>query len=231
MQIPKTITVTTTIGVLTVIVSPDKANWYVNDNASASIGWSPMSGSSCTLVIDWGDGTVETKTVTTPGSHVHKYTVAKAPYTVKATVTDNTSRATGSGTGTLNVAALLTATFTSSPSPATGPAPLTVTFTFGMSGGYTPYTWTLNFGNGSTVLSNPTSPQGHTYTVGGETYTATLTVTDALGASLSWMLEIGAGIMPPEWVPWLEAAAASIPLFAVVGVIAIQELKRAGVIQ
>lgn len=229
MQIAKPLTITTTIGTLTVIVSPDKANWYVGDNASASIGWSPVSGNSCTLVIDWGDGIVDTKTVMTPGSHIHKYTTAKVPYTVKATVTDNTSKATGSGSGTLNVVDVLTATFTSSPSPATGAAPLTVAFTFNMSGGYAPLTWTLNFGDGSTVLSNPTSPQSHVYTEGDKTYTAILTVTDALGVSLSWMLEIGAGIVPPELVPWLEVAAASIPLLVVVGTIVAQELKRLGI--
>jgi PKD repeat protein len=88
-----------------------------------------------------------------------------------------------------------------------------VTFTFSMSGGFTPYTWTLDFGDGSGVLTNPTSPQSHTYTKVG-TYTAKLTVTDALGASASLPVTVAAGVeavpLPSWW--WVPLAVAAVGL-------------------
>jgi len=79
----------------------------------------------------------------------------------------------------------LEATF--SASPTTGPVPLAVTFTIGISGGVSPYTWSLDPGDGSTPYTGSRSAAGsftkaHTYTRAG-TFTATLTVTDALGAT------------------------------------------------
>ncbi len=73
-------------------------------------------------------------------------------------------------------------------SPGSGLAPLTVNFSAGASGGtgvYDSYSW--DFGDGSPHASgkNPS----HTYTVGG-TYTATLTVTDSMGATASAPVEV-----------------------------------------
>ncbi|MDH6116963.1 PKD repeat protein [Kitasatospora sp. GAS204A] len=60
-------------------------------------------------------------------------------------------------------------------SPTTGNAPLTETFTGSATGGTAPYTYSWNFGDGTTsTTQNPS----HTYTAAG-TYTATLTVTDS----------------------------------------------------
>ena len=60
-------------------------------------------------------------------------------------------------------------------SPATGNAPLTVNLTGSATGGTAPYTYSWNFGDGTTsTTQNPS----HTYTTAG-TYTATLTVTDS----------------------------------------------------
>jgi len=237
MQISKTLTVTTTVGALTVSLTLEKTSLYVNNTLGILTKWTPVSGSFVTLVKDWGDGTVETVSLPGPSAGIystHQYTAAKAPCTIKFTVTDNTTHATGSGTGTLNVAALLTATFTSSPSPATGPAPFTVAFTFGMSGGFTPHTWTLDFGDGSTVLSNPTSPQSQTYTEGGKTYTATLTVTDALGASVTARLAILSSPIETFRRWWSTASTAQKALVAttiIAGIIggaalAVRKLKR-----
>jgi len=68
-----------------------------------------------------------------------------------------------------------------------GNVPLTVNFTCTMHGGQLPYGWALEYGDG-TSDSGTRATEGqvylsHTYTQVG-TYTATLTVTDALGASI-----------------------------------------------
>lgn len=171
----------TTTGVLTVIVNPDRTQWYVSNNTSASIGWSPVSGSSCTLVITWGDGATETKTVQTPGSHVHKYAAA-GTYTVTAKVTDNGTLATGTGSASHQVANDLTLGLTSDKT--SGVIPLAVTFTISYANGYTPYTATLAYGDGVTDTLTAPGTKSHSYTAVG-TYTATLTVTDALGTITS----------------------------------------------
>ena len=59
-------------------------------------------------------------------------------------------------------------------SPTTGNAPLAVNFTGSATGGTAPYTYSWNFGDGTTSTSQNPS---HTYSSAG-TYTATLTVTD-----------------------------------------------------
>lgn len=178
MRKTATRTITTT-GVLTVLVSPDTATFYVNYNFWASISWSPVSGSSCTLVINWGDGTIETKTASSsPSGYYHIYTTA-GQRTITATVTDNGTGATGSDTGTVNVLSELTAGLTSDKT--SGIVPLTVTFTVSYGGGLSPYTVTLDYGDGSAV-ETITAPgtKSHIYTKVG-TFTATLVVVDSLG--------------------------------------------------
>jgi PKD repeat protein len=60
-------------------------------------------------------------------------------------------------------------------SPSTGNAPLSVSFTGSATGGTAPYSYSWNFGDGSTsTAQNPS----HTYSAAG-TFTATLTVTDS----------------------------------------------------
>jgi PKD repeat protein len=66
-------------------------------------------------------------------------------------------------------------TATAAAAPTTGNAPLSVSFTGSATGGTAPYSYSWNFGDGSTsTAQNP----GHTYNSAG-TYTAALTVTDS----------------------------------------------------
>ena len=66
-------------------------------------------------------------------------------------------------------------TATAAASPTTGNAPLSVSFTGSATGGTAPYSYSWNFGDGSTsTAQNPS----HTYNSAG-TYTVTLTVTDS----------------------------------------------------
>ncbi|MFC0430883.1 PKD domain-containing protein [Kutzneria buriramensis] len=64
---------------------------------------------------------------------------------------------------------------TAAASPTTGNAPLSVNFTGSATGGTAPYSYSWNFGDGTT---NTTQNPSHTYNSAG-TYTATLTVTDS----------------------------------------------------
>jgi PKD repeat protein len=66
-------------------------------------------------------------------------------------------------------------TASASASPTTGNAPLSVGFTGSASGGTAPYSYSWNFGDGSSATTQNPS---HTYNSAG-TYTATLTVTDS----------------------------------------------------
>ena len=90
-------------------------------------------------------------------------------------------------------------------SSSTGYTPLIVSFTANVTGGTAPYTYDWDFGDGSahSTLANPT----HTYTEAGETFTVTLTVTDAVG-SVSVMTSTittpgTAGGASVEWNPVL----------------------------
>jgi PKD repeat protein len=66
-------------------------------------------------------------------------------------------------------------TATAAGSPSTGNAPLSVSFTGSATGGTAPYSYSWNFGDGTT---STTQSPSHTYSAAG-TYTATLTVTDS----------------------------------------------------
>jgi hypothetical protein len=101
-----------------------------------------------------------------------------------------------SGAQSMTITVPLVAAF--SADRASGPVPLAVTFSCGASGGVLNYTWSLDPGDGSapyggTRTAEGTWTQTHTYNVRG-VYTATLTVTDALGTTTSSMVQVGAGV-------------------------------------
>ena len=182
MKVEKTITITVT-GVLTVTVKADKSKTYTGEAVIFTVNWTPapyMIPPGCRVDISYGDGTSDTLDgMGTPVTFVKRYTKT-GTMTVTASVYDHMTGASGSGSTTVQVATPLTVSFTADKT--SGTVPLTVTFTFSMSGGYTPYTWVLDPGDGTTPYSNPTSPKSHTYNKTG-TFTAKLTVTDALGAT------------------------------------------------
>ena len=112
----------------------------------------------------------------------------------------------GHGSMSLAVISILPApvvpTATISARPLSGSAPLTVDFSGLGSGGTSPYTYAWDFGDGTTsTLQTPT----HVYAVVG-TYTASLVVTDASGATA--MSSVVVSVNPP---PPLSASASAFP--------------------
>jgi len=185
VKVEKTITITVT-GSLTVTISaPDKI--YTASPTSFRINWTPYNYPPFHYVIDWGDGsrTDDWWDLVPPVDVTKAYSTAGS-YKVTVTVTDNAGQ-TGSASMTVNVANPLSVTF--SADKTSGNVPLTVTFTFSVSGGFTPYTITLDPGDGSAPIQNPTSPRSYTYNKVG-TFTAKLTVTDALGATAAAVAKI-----------------------------------------
>ncbi|MCP4695552.1 MAG: PKD domain-containing protein [Gammaproteobacteria bacterium] len=81
-----------------------------------------------------------------------------------------------------------------SAAPTGGPAPLEVSFSAGFADGLDPYTYAWNFGDGATAAEE--SPV-HSYDVG--THTATLTLTDIMGDSLTDSVTIT--VTPADPIP------------------------------
>ena len=112
-------------------------------------------------------------------SPTHIYEQAGA-YGVTLTVTDTLSQTATDSHLTINVTGGTGVSAAASANVTSGEVPLTVVFTGVAQGGTSPYTYTWNFGDGSSEATSNTSIS-HTYTVSG-TYTAILTVTDSKGA-------------------------------------------------
>jgi len=89
--------------------------------------------------------------------------------------------------------------------PTGGSVPLPVTFTANITGGYLPYAYTIDYGDGTTPASGTRPSEGsfdvsHLYSNAGS-FTAKLTVADAQGASLTAEETISAGAAPPPPPP------------------------------
>jgi len=186
----------TTVGVLTVTVDVRPSRIYVGDSADLLASWRDGVG-PYDIVVDWGDGT-RTSITDYPYTSIslsHTYGIA-GDLTAVVYVFDTYTGAEGSGSDVVYVRPPLTATLDASPT--SGAIPLDVTFTFSASGGFKPYDWTLDFGDGTTPASGTgwdgsTKTVVHTYEKVGE-FKAVLTVIDALGVGLRRELAILPGI-------------------------------------
>ena len=135
----------------------------VSFTGSASGGTSPYS-----YAWNFGDSAAGSGS---SASHVYQ---AAGAYTVVLTVTD-AKGLVANANSTVTVTSPLSASFTYSPS---NPAALSnVQFTASATGGTSPYSYTWDFGDGTT---NSGASVGHSYLLPG-TYTVTLTVVDANG--------------------------------------------------
>jgi PKD repeat protein len=180
--------------VVSASVSPTSGNapLTVNFGASASGGSSPYTFS-------WNFGDGQTSTAQDPS---HTYSIAgnfNATLTVIDSLGSQDSK-TASITVTTAPSPLVA---TASASPTSGQVPLTVNFFGSASGGSPPYSYNWNFGNGGTSgTQNPV----HTYSAAGN-FTATLTVSDALGSSNSKSVAISVTSAPNP----LVVSASAIP--------------------
>jgi len=198
MQVTQSKQITVTGVIVITITAPPKA--YEGIPVTVSASWDTAAG-PFDGVYYWGDGGYDIINTTSKSiSKNHTYAAAGI-YTVKVYVKDRNTGADGEKTAPIQITAKLAATLYAS--PASGPVPLPVTFTIGISGGYTPYTWTLDYGDDTTPDSGTVAgTKAHTYTKVG-TFTATLTVTDVLGASAVYKSKLFIdmeGIIIPPWV-------------------------------
>lgn len=195
MAVMKTVGVAVT-GVLTVTVTmPAKS--YVNNSVTLNASWDGVAVGPFVGSITWGDGASEniarqgSKSV----SRNHVYGAA-GTFTAKVSISDETTASGGSGQASITIGDLLDVTIKVSPS--SGNIPLAVTFTMNIIGGFSPYSWSLDPGDGSSSYSGSRTSTGsftqaHTYNKMGS-YTATLTVSDKMGSSMYAQTSIGAGV-------------------------------------
>lgn len=227
MQVAKTVAITTA-GTLQVFVTTTPTQGYMGGTIAISLGWAPVTGNTCNITLNYGDGSSVTEQSAVPKNYVHIYNSAGTK-TLTATVKDTYTGAEGTKTASITIAAVLAATL--SADKTSGDVPLTVTFTGTVSGGYTPYSWTLNYGDGaaSETGTSGSITKTHVYDKLG-TFTATLTVQDALGVSLL-NRTVRLFTNPAEW--WqtatdMEKAGLVTGAVIVVGLVAYGVKKKLG---
>jgi len=213
MRATQTKQVTVTGALIVSVAAPPKG--YTGIAITANANWAGSNG-PFDGVFHWGDGAYSIiNTANKSISKTHTYASA-GTYTIRVEITDRNTNARGEDTDTIQIAAKLSATL--SPSPSSGDAPLPVSFSIGINGGYPAYSWSLNPGDGSpsysgTRLTPGTITKAHTYSKVG-TFSAKLTVTDALGASMVTETSIMSGIMlEQEAIIILGSAATGLALF------------------
>lgn len=200
-EISGTIPETSNLQAPTAVISNDitsgNAPLTVSFDASGS---SDADGNIVAYAWDFDDGANDNQPISS-----HTFNVPGS-YTVSLTVTDNDGL-TGNDSTSINVNNQSPVAVASA-SPETGDAPLTVSFTG--SGSYDPdpthsVTYQWNFGDGG---SSTSADPSYEYTASGN-YTATLTVTDDLGATDSASISIVVNQSPDNNPP---AAPSSLSL-------------------
>ena len=177
----ETVSITVT-GELEVVVTAEPKLGYKDHPVVFKVDWFPYTpGDTYIVSIDYGDGTSDV-TDARPGDEFHHVYRDVGTYRVTVTVENESTGESGSGEVEVTIEEMLTIDL--SASPTSGSAPLTVTFTCFASGGYKPYSWTLDFGDGYSA-SGTRSSEGswtveHTFESPG-VYEVTLTVEDSGG--------------------------------------------------
>jgi parallel beta-helix repeat protein len=149
----------------------------VNFTGSAGGGKSPYTYS-------WNFGDSQSSSAQNPS---HTYSAA-GNLTATLTVTDSAS-ATANASVNISVSASPSLSANANASPTSGLAPLAVNFTGSATGGAPPYSYSWNFGDGS---SSTTQNPSHMYSAIGN-YTAILTITDSSFANANATVSIAAG--------------------------------------
>lgn len=169
----------------------------VGEEITANVSWDGTGPFD--VSIDFGDGDSDFLSMITVWSAQFKHTyAASGTFTIQAIVFDYMESNSASDSDTIQVQEAppeLVVDLTANPT--SGQKPLPVTFTVDINGGTSPYDWSLDFGDGSTPESGTRVSTGpfdvpHTYQAEG-TFTATVTVTDALGIQATPSIVIGIG--------------------------------------
>ena len=204
MQVTKTLYINV-LGVLNVTVSaPSKT--YTGTQITVTVRLSGDVYGHWEVDVNWGDGATEHHTFydeLPPWSLTHTYSKT-GTFKITVSVDDMGSGASGTGTATVTVAAPVSVSFTASnTNPRVNEQ---VTFTADISGGFPPYTWRIDYGDGTSENGTLSSPgrvtRSKAYSRAG-TYKVVLTVTDSLGTAMTAGLEIGAAVpgVPAE-IDW-----------------------------
>lgn len=187
---------------LTVTLAVNPPSGGLGTNFIITVYQSPPSSGHSEVTVEFGDGaSIHQVNVALPLSFGHTYASA-GTYTIQANVSDTVlvggewkdlaGSATAQVTVTSEVPAPLSVSFSSD--VAEGVAPLEVWFTVGIEGGYEPYTYVVDFGDGTStaVESRPSSGSFsfvHTYENGG-TFNTVLTVWDTKKTQISRQITI-----------------------------------------
>ena len=182
-------------GDLTVNVGVSPGQGYVGTSFTVTASWDGIGVGPFDVVINWGDGVIDTYNITAKNiskNHAYGSTGGK---TITVSVNDEYTAASGSNSASIIVASDVQAGL--SADKTSGNVPLTVNFICAMSGGFPPYDWVLDYGDGNQTSAQKATEgeeyPGHTYNSVGS-YTALLTVTDSLGLSVTKSAVISAGL-------------------------------------
>lgn len=175
------------VGLAVSIKAPTRA--YVNSLFLLTASWPDTTpGGRYGVFINWNDGTTSQWIEEVPFTSWYKKYTSPKTYNITVTITDLSTGLIVEGTHVIGVASLLTASLSADKTSVQ--VNEIVTFTIGFTGGFSPHLWSLDFGDGSQQASgsNP-SVEKHQYGSPG-TYTAVLTVEDALGIETELRINI-----------------------------------------